>query len=153
MNGHTNKCWFLLLWGKSVVSDLSGLFHYVYRSSGSNLTGLPVVHNSPFHQNIQSRTRKKSHKGKFLDELITMNLGHKYSLTLTETVEDLNLSQSFHGPVTLLLGCCSFLVLHFRWSMAVSEMSPPCVPPCLGTAKVLSSKPNISWVALLLCNW
>lgn len=32
------------------------------RSSGSNPTGLPVVHNSPFHQNVQNRTRKKSHK-------------------------------------------------------------------------------------------
>jgi hypothetical protein len=61
--------------------DLSGLFNYVCRSSGSNLTGPPVAHNSPFHQNIQSHTRKKSHKGKFLGELVTVNLeGNKYSV-------------------------------------------------------------------------
>jgi len=61
--------------------DMSRLFNYVYRSAGSNLTGPPVVHTSPFHQNIQSRTRKKSHKGKFLGELLTVNLeGHKYSV-------------------------------------------------------------------------
>ena len=145
---HVSYQWCTVTW-------TSDLFNYVYRSSGNNLTGLPMVHNSPFHQNIQSRTRKKSHKGKFLGKLITVNLEvHKYSGIWARNVEELNLSHWFHWPVTLFWGCCSFLVLRLIWSPAVSEIFPSCVPLCLGTANVLSSEPNvISWVVLLLCNW
>jgi hypothetical protein len=48
-----------------------------------------------------------------------------------------------------------FLVLHFGWSLALTEMSPICIllGGGGGKAKILSPKPDVvvMWVALLLC--